>query len=442
MKRTSCLFLLLALLLGSCSNIRPTPGTASPTLHPSATPVTPTPTLPPSETPEPTHRPIPTPTLLGAPAAKSFEYRIVAYFPSWGVYARKFSAVQAQVGMVSHINYAFGKVNTTDLTCVYADLTADDNNFADLRRIKAIYPHLKVLLSLGGWTLSDGFSDAALTEASRQKFVKSCIDLYMGYYPEVFDGFDIDWEYPVGGGLDTMTYRPEDKHNLTLLAQEFRKQLDELGKQNGKQYLVTAAVPAGPSNYQNFELKELAQILDWMNIMAFDFHGAWDKTTNFNAPLYKAKGDPSETSNVDAAVKAYLAAGVPAKKLNIGIPFYGRGWSKVPADNHGLYQSTGGQPLGTYMYGVYDYWDIASRYVYQQGYVRYWDDEAKAPWLYNATEQTFITYDDPQSVGIKADYIRENELGGAMVWDLSNDDGTLLGTLFYRLFTRPNLMRP
>jgi chitinase len=302
--------------------------------------------------------------------------------------------------------------------------------------LKQVYPHLKVLLSLGGWTLSDGFSDAALTPESRQQLVKSCIDLFIGTFPDVIDGFDIDWEYPVGGGVETNTYRPEDKHNLTLLMQEFHRQLDDLGKQNGREYLLTAAVPASPALADHFEVKELSEVLDWMNIMAYDFHGAWDTTTNFNAPLYKAQGDTSDTNNVDAAVKYYLQAGVPPKKLNLGVPFYGRGWGNVPPQENGLYQTTTELPVGTFTYGYYDYWDIATAYADRNGYTRYWNDEAKVPWLYSPTDRVFITYDDPASIGYKADYIVDNGLGGAMAWDLSNDDGSLLSALFYRLHSR------
>ena len=434
------LVMALFILSGCAAPPTPTPIikliTATPL--PTKTSAPPTATI----TPEPTRPPLPTPTLLGVPAAGNFQYRIVGYYPSWGVYARKYSPVDIPVDHLTHINYAFGKIDRETLTCVYADTTADDNNFIDLRRMKQNHPHFQVLLSIGGWTLSDGFSDAALTDESRQKFVQSCLALYMGRYPEVFDGFDIDWEYPVGGGIETNTYRPEDKHNLTLLMQEFRHQLDELGQQTGRPYLLTAAMPASPGIYQNYELKELADVLDWMNLMAYDFHGAWDKTTNFNAPLYQAAGDTSETNNVDAAVKGYLAAGVPAKKLNLGLPFYGRGWGNVPPQANGLYQSTSELPVGTFTYGYYDYWDLVTRYVYQGDYVRYWNDEAQAPWLYSPTDRVFITYDDPQSIGLKADYVVANDLGGAMLWDLSNDDGSLLDTVYYRFYARALWQRP
>jgi chitinase len=444
------LWLLLSvvlLILAACAAPAPVPPPVTVVevaVEVTATPQPATPTTPPTVAPTaaPTRPPLPTPTPFGVPAVSNFPYRIIGYYPSWAVYARKYFPVDVPVQHLTHINYAFGKIDPNTLECVYVDPPVDDANFGDFRRLKQEYPHFKVLLSLGGWTLSNGFSDAALTDESRAKLVKSCIDLYIGVYPDVIDGFDIDWEYPVGGGVETNTYRLEDKRNMTLLMQEFRRQLDELGQQNDRTYLLTAAVPASPKLADQFELRELSEVLDWMNLMAYDFYGAWSTATNFNAALYQPAGDASETNNVDAAVKYYLAAGVPPEKLNLGVPFYGRGWGEVSAQNNGLFQSTGNPPVGTFTYGYYDYWDLPTRYVDKNGFTRYWDDEAKVPWLYNPTEQVFITYDDPESIGFKADYIVDNILGGAMAWDLSGDDGTLLSTLFYRLYARAKWGRP
>jgi len=445
MRNSWAIFLTLLLILAACS--APAPITPAVTevvkvvevnVEVTATPQPAAPTAIPTAT----RPPLPTPTIFSVPAASNFQYRIIGYYPSWAVYARKYYPVNVPVQQLTHINYAFGKIDRNTLKCVLVDPVVDDANFGDFRRLKQVYPHFKILLSLGGWTLSDGFSDAALTDESRQQVVKSCIDLYIGTYPDVIDGFDIDWEYPMGGGVETNTYRPEDKRNLTLLMQEFRRQLDELGKQNGHTYLLTAAVPASLKLADHFELKELSDVLDWMNLMAYDFHGAWSTATNFNAPLYKAKDDPDETSNVDAAVKYYLAAGVPPQKLSLGVPFYGRSWGEVPPQNNGLYQSTGNPPAGTFTYGYYDYWDLPTRYTDKNGFIRYWNDEAKVPWLYSPTEQVFITYDDPESIGFKADYIVDNKLGGAMAWDLSSDDSSLLSTLFYRLYARSMWGRP
>ena len=430
---TTGLFVLLLIALSACSSqtsLAPTP--TSPFGTP---PLLPTRTQRPTATlaPQPTAPRSPTPAPTATPSIESLAYRIVGYYPAWGVSAHDYTPYSITTNLLTHIIYAFGQIDADTLTCAYGDAYIDHKNLIDLGDVKRSDPHVKVLIAIGGATFSNSFSDAALTDESRRQFVQSCLDLYLGTYPKVIDGFDLDWEFPGVGD----TARPEDKHNLTLLMQEFRRQLDESGRRNGRTYLLTAAVPAGPSLYQNYELKELAKVLDWFNLMSYDFHGAWDKVTNFNAPLYRAAGDDYPANNVDAAVRGYLAAAVPPQKLVLGVPFYGRGWGNVPADNHGLYQRSTQQPEGTFGGSAYPYWDLAERYIDQRDYVRYWNDEAKVPWLYSATDKIFITYEDPESIGLKADYIRAHQLGGAMIWNLSSDNGSLLRALYEHLSARP-----
>ncbi len=337
--------------------------------------------------PSPTTAPHPTPTLLPTPSMISTQtalptleptavpieqdpVRLIGYFTSWGIAGRGYRVTYIPGEMLTHINYAFGVISPQEDKCVLGDPVADVQKFyganesfdhkPDLKdalhgafgqflKLKVQYPHLKVLISIGGWNGSARFSDVALTAETRAKFVDSCISLYFRKYPGVFDGMDIDWEYPVSGGLQVG--RPEDKRNFTLLLQEFRRQLDLQGLADGKNYLLTIAAPAGPANYANLELEQIHKYLNWINLMTYDFHGAWDSTTNFNSPLYKSSSDPSpdpvvrEQFNVDAAVQAYLAAGVPPKKLTVGVPFYGRGWQGVPDVNHGLFQPATGAAM-------------------------------------------------------------------------------------------------
>jgi chitinase len=236
----------------------------------------------------------------------------------------------------------------------------------------------------------------------------------------------MDWEFPgVGEGS-----RKEDKQNFTALMQEFRRQLDELSRQKKRSYLLTAAVPAGPGLAQKYELRDLSRVLDWFNLMTYDFSGAWSKATNFNAPLYRARDDPFPANNVDAAVQTYLKAGVLPHKITLGMPFYGRGWTTAGTDNHGLYQKLSrGAVSGT----AYTYQNLLDKYIGKNNYERYWNYGAKVPWLYNPAERVFITYEDPESIGYKAEYVADHYLGGAMIWHLSSDDGTLLKTLYERL---------
>jgi chitinase len=429
--------LVLLIALSACASPAPLEATPTPidtppplaTRTPTAT-AAPTITLTPSPTDQPTPTSTPAPTRM--PSIDQLAYRSVGYYPSWGISAHAYSPYSITANMLTHVIYAFGEINHETLTCAYGDEYIDHKNLLDLGVVKRSYPHLKVLIALGGGTASTGFSNAALTDESRRTFVKSCLDLYLGAYPDVIDGVDIDWEFPGIGD----TSRPEDKRNLTLLMQEFRRQLDERGEHDKRSYLLTIAMPTGASLFVFYEFKELAQVADWFNLMAYDFHGAWSKTTNFHAPLYRITADAYPLNNDDAAVQAYLAADVSPDKLVLGVPFYGHGWANVPADNNGLYQRTTKLPRGTFDGSAYTYWDLTENYINRNGYVRYWNDEAKAPWLYNATDRIFITYDDPESIGYKMAYIRAHHLGGAMIWNLSSDEGSLLRAVYEGLGIR------
>jgi chitinase len=170
----------------------------------------------------------------------------------------------------------------------------------------------------------------------------------------VFDGIDIDWEYPGGGGQPYNTADAvNDKHNFTLLMQEFRAQLDAQGATDGKRYLLTA-IGAGTEKIAQTEPALYSQYMDWVNLMTYDFHGGWETTTNFHAPLYHDPADPSTgvlaKYNTNDAITALVAAGMPKNKILLGVPFYGRGWKGVAAgpNANGLYQSTTGPAAGTY----------------------------------------------------------------------------------------------
>jgi chitinase len=380
-----------------------------------------------------------------APVAK--DKRIVAYFTEWSVYQRKYNVPDIPADKLTHINYAFTKISPAGECALFDPYAAIDKfypgdtwdngvlrgSFHQLQLLKKKHPHLKTLISVGGWTLSGPFSDVALTPASREKFARSCVEFMVKYR---FDGVDIDWEYPVGGGLEGNKTRPEDKPNYTLLLAELRRRLDDQGKKDKQTYLLTIAAPAGPKTYANLELDRIHPLLDWVNLMAYDFHGGWSELTNFNVPLYAAAADPTADEtvrkyfNADSAVKAYLKAGVPADKIVLGVPFYGRGWGGVKDMNKGLYQKRAPPlPPGTWEAGVFDYRDLAKNYVGK--FQRHWHDEAKVPWLYDPKSGVMISYDDAESLRLKAEYVNQHQLGGVMFWDLSADDekGTLVTTL-------------
>jgi chitinase len=389
---------------------------------------------------------------LAAEEKKSEPKRLVGYFPEWSIYQRKYNVADIPAEKLTHINYAFAKIANGECALVDSYAAIDKfypgdkwdagflrGNFHQLQLLKKKHPHLRTLISVGGWTLSGPFSDVAQTEASRTKFAKSAVAFMKKYE---FDGVDIDWEYPVSGGLESNKTRKEDKQNYTYLLAALRKQLDEQGKNDRKAYLLTIAAPAGPKIYANLELDRIAKYLDWINLMTYDFHGGWSERTNFNAPLYPSKSDPEKDEtirkhfNVDSAVKAYLAAGIPPEKLVVGVPFYGRGWGGVKNVGDGLYQPHGPAPKGTWENGVFDYKDLAANYVGRSK--RYWHDEAKVPWLYDEKSGVMISYDDAESLRLKAEYVNRQKLGGVMVWELSADDSraTLLTTLHETLYPK------
>ncbi|MDR6227186.1 glycosyl hydrolase family 18 protein [Desmospora profundinema] len=360
------------------------------------------------------------------------QHKIIAYYPGWATYDRNYQVTDIDASKVTHINYAFANIANGEI--VVGDTYADTDkffpgdcwepgckrgNFNQLNKLKQRHPHLKTLISVGGWTWSGNFSDAALTDASRTKFANSAVRFVREWG---FDGVDLDWEYPVSGGLHPG--RPEDKRNFTLLLQKVREKLNEAGRADGKQYLLTIASGAGPNYVQNTELDQVQRHLDWINIMTYDFHGSWEQMSGNNAPLFRDPADPfpqANTFNVQAAVQGHLNAGVPASKLIMGLPFYGRGWTGCGSANNGLYQNCSGPSQGTWEPGVLDYTDIKNNYVNKNGFTRYWNDAAKVPWLFNPQTGTFISYDDEESIGHKTRFIKEQRLAGAMFWELSAD---------------------
>jgi chitinase len=321
-------------------------------------------------------------------------YRIVGYVEGWSTPA----VIHPE--KLSHINFAFAHIGA-DGRVSLAD-AAMEANLKRLVALKATNPRLKILISVGGWE-ADGFSDAALGESSRAVFVDSAVELVRRYS---LDGVDIDWEYP-GQGVAGIKYRAEDRHNFTLLLKALRNKL-------GNRLLLTIA-SADREYFQHTEMDKLHVYLDWINVMSYDFFNSLTPTTGHHAGLYKSSSAAPADRDADSSVKQHLAAGIPAEKIVLGIAFYGRGFTEVRQVNHGL-----NQPYGRFE-SAHDYSELANSLIGRQGYVRYWDDRAKAPFLWNSSSRTFISYDDPQSIRAKARYVKEHHLGGMMFWELSED---------------------
>ncbi|MBS0416869.1 MAG: glycoside hydrolase family 18 protein [Proteobacteria bacterium] len=326
--------------------------------------------------------------------------RVVAYVASWKLPP----AIHAQ--KLTHLNIAFAHIDKDHRVFVDSDAA-----IRSLVGLKLQNPKLKVLLSVGGWQ-AEGFSDAALTEDSRHAFRDSAMKLLDAFH---LDGLDVDWEYP-GNGIAGIRYRPQDKQNFTLLLRSLREAF-------GKRYLLTIAA-ADREFVENIDLHQVPDDLDWINLMSYDFFNSLTATTGHHGGLYRSEHALPRDRNADSAVAQYLAAGVPPDKIVLGVAFYGRGFAGVTARNTGV-----NQPYEQFD-GEHSYKDLVEKYIGKQGFVRYWDNRAQAPYLWNATTRVFITYDDPQSLAIKARYVLQHRLGGIMFWELSEDrDDELLDVI-------------
>jgi chitinase len=363
--------------------------------------------------------------------------KIVGYFPQWGIYSNYFVknvVTSGSAELLTHLSYAFA--NVVNNQCQSFDTWADYQvpfstdqtvngeadsqqsgafvgNFHQLKELKRRYPGLKIILSIGGASADPAAFSVAAQPENRQAFVASCVSMYiLGNFapgisePGIFDGIDLDWEFP----------GPDDKQNFTALLREFRRQLDAVRPG----LALTMAASADSWNYQNIELKKVQRYLSFFNLMTYDYDGPWSNQTGFVAPLYQSHFDPDPINNADQSVQGYLQAGVKAEKIVLGIPFYGYEWTSVPDVDRGLFEP--GTPEGQ-----------GSPYNYivtiETQFSKFRDPVNKAPWLYDGT--TFWTYEDPTSISFKIKYIRHQNLGGVMFWELSNDlpNGLLLRTI-------------
>lgn len=309
---------------------------------------------------------------------------------------------------LSHINYAF--VDIKDNRAWLHNEKTDTVNFRKLNELKNINPDLKILISIGGWTWSKNFSDAVLTDTSTQNFAQSAVHIVSKYN---LDGVDIDWEYPGMIG-DSNVYRPQDREHYTNLFKNLREKLDTLSKQTNKKYFVTTAIGASPDFLQHTQMEEAQKYLDYINLMAYDFNEGYDNMAGHHTNLFSPSNMPY-ISSADVAVQNLKKIGVELSKVVMGMGFYGKGEIVESNENNGLYQI----PVKDVRGGGYTY--LKDSIVNKNGFVRYWDDESKAPYLFNTDKKIFITYDDEESVKEKCKYIKKHKLAGAMFWEYSGD---------------------
>lgn len=330
-----------------------------------------------------------------------------AYFP--GVDAHAYPIEHLPADRLTHLFYAFATIEDGRLALPSAAP-------AQLAAIKQAHPHLRIVISIGGWG-AGGFSDAALTPRTRADLVAQCVQLVAGV-----DGLDLDWEFPVSGGPAELIRRPEDRRNCTLLVEELRDRL-------GADRLLTAALPAGrlqsDGSYDpadSFELAQLADLLDFVNLMSYDFGTGFSPIATFNAPLAEVADDPLEPSlrqwnNVTGAVDYYERHGVPRDKIVLGVPFYGRGFRVTsPGEQAGLFQPQ----VGTVDVGTWR--DISRDLLPDPAWQRHRHAAARTPWLYHPGTRTFVSYEDADSVEERAAFASRRGLRGAFTWQLAGDD--------------------
>ncbi len=405
-----------------------------------------------------------------SPAPPHHQGALVGYFPQWGLYNDTPYTVKSLVAsggakMLDQLNYAQGFVTgghcsvadpSADLNYIFTAQTSVDGtddqhaqilrgNFHQLQELKRLNPHLRIVVSLEGRG-SDFAADAQPDR--RAAFVASCVDLFLRgnlapgiSAPDLFDGIDLDWEYP--RGIDAQNYIP--------LLEEFRRQMDAYRPG----LLLTVALDSSPGIYGTADINHLGRLVDRAGLMTYDFNGPWSATTGFIAPL--TSSSPDEWS-VERSVNAWIGAGIPAAKLLVGLPFYGYGWHSVPDVNHGFRQE--GRPVRgdrpySFFAGMLNGSNLESPAVSERpaaqpappvtaatppsppARVVYRDPVSQAAWLFDG--DSFWTYEDPTSIRSKANLVGREQLGGFMVWELSQDTptGTLLAAAHAALLSAP-----
>lgn len=389
------------------------------------------------------------------------------YFEEWGSGYPGYTMADLEkkgiAGLLTHLIYAFGNVTPgASPVCAISDpkaawqdasiLSINGNrfpgpvygNFAGMLEIKALHPELKTLISLGGQAGDvTGFKAAAASPAARRALVSSCINLFIEGHlapgvdaPNLFDGFNVDWEFP----------QAADRDNFTALLHEFRTQLDALSRSTGRRYVLTFDSPANPQKYANINLKAAANEVDFLTIDGYDYAAPSEKMTNAHSALYNSPSDPlcNQARSIDDTVQAYLKAGVPADKYTMGMPLYGVGWTGVADNNHGLYQNAaseapvlladgskhcptqsvtapapGCDTILTPGFAT----DATLKELMRRPDAHFWYDAKRVDaTLYLSGSHTFYTFDNLQSINTKTAYIRKHNLRGAYVWALNDDD--------------------
>ncbi|MBV7297592.1 glycosyl hydrolase family 18 protein [Enterovibrio paralichthyis] len=416
-----------------------------------------------------------------------------AYFVEWGVYGRKFPVDKIPAQNLTHIIYGFvpicgnnpsladGPLAALNRACAglpdYEVVIHDPwaavqmphpqsgqsysssykGTYGQIMALKQRYPDLKILPSIGGWTLSDPFYEFG-DKAKRDKFVASVKKFLQTW--KFYDGVDIDWEYPGGLGANPNLGDPsKDGDTYAVLMQELRAMLDELSAETGRTYELTSAVGVGYDKIANVNYVDAVPYMDYIFAMTYDYYGGWNNVVGHQAALdcgshmtadecagkgldeegKPRKGPAYTTKN---GVNLLLEKGVPPEKMVIGAAMYGRGWTGVTeasmSDPTNPMTGVGnGKVAGSWEAGVIDYKDIVTKYLNKPSVIKGYDQQAEAPWVYDPSNGDLITYDDKRSVMAKGAYVRQNNFAGLFAWEIDADNGDILNAMQESLATDP-----